>query len=63
MFWKCDPRKAKKCEKKTCFIYGGDCGITSNPEYAENVNTPLTSENSARLMCRRSANKYLKDIE
>ena len=61
MFYKCDPRKATGCSKRTCFINGGDCGITSNPEYAENPNVPLTSENSARSFCRRNTEKYSAD--
>ena len=30
----CDPFRAKDCPKKHCFIYGGECRLTHNKDYA-----------------------------
>ncbi len=33
-FYKCDPDKNIKCEKKTCYRNGGTCAMTSNVNYS-----------------------------
>lgn len=30
----CDPNKNKDCKKTACFIYGGPCRLTKQPEFA-----------------------------
>lgn len=30
MFYRCDPKKNYKCQKTTCFLWGGSCSITSD---------------------------------
>lgn len=39
-FYKCEPTKAVKCKKTTCYMYGGNCCLTSNVEYAKDPNKP-----------------------
>lgn len=41
MFYTCDPRKNQNCSKRTCYVYGGNCWITSN-ENAALTGRPLT---------------------
>ena len=31
-FYFCDPRRATKCRKTTCFLRGGTCYLTSDPK-------------------------------
>ena len=31
----CDPEKNTKCQKRGCYIYGGGCRRTRNPEFAK----------------------------
>lgn len=33
VFYECDPEKATTCGKSCCFIYGGPCSMTMNPEW------------------------------
>ena len=30
----CDPSRAKDCPKTHCYIYGGECRLTTNINYA-----------------------------
>ena len=30
----CDPALNRKCRKRSCFLYGGACELTSSPECA-----------------------------
>lgn len=48
MFYRCNPEKATTCSKRTCFINGGNCALTSNPMFAQDMNKPLTDENTGR---------------
>ena len=33
--YSCDPTKNKLCKKTECFLYGGHCVFTLNPQYAK----------------------------
>lgn len=33
VFYNCDPKKATGCSKRTCYINGGSCCLTMNPEW------------------------------
>ena len=46
MFYKCDPNKNTKCKKTTCYIYGGNCELTSNSNYAKDASKPLIEYNN-----------------
>ena len=48
MFYICNPEKATTCHKRTCFLNGGNCALTSNPMFAQDINKPLTDENAGR---------------
>lgn len=38
--WPCDPNKATTCAKRSCFLNGGPCRSTHNPEHAEEGSAP-----------------------
>lgn len=42
-FYKCNPDKAIRCSKTTCYLNGGNCRLTTNIDYAKD-STPLWLE-------------------
>lgn len=36
----CDPKKNVECKKDMCFMYGGECRSTTDPEYAKKPDDP-----------------------
>lgn len=47
-FYKCDTNKAITCKKTTCYIYGGNCFLTSNEKYAIDPNKPYKEKRTER---------------
>ena len=35
VFYECDPSRATTCEKRTCYLNGGNCSLTLNPEWGK----------------------------
>lgn len=35
VFYVCDPQKATTCEKRTCYLNGGNCTLTLNPNWGK----------------------------
>ena len=58
MLYPCDPDKNVKCSKTGCFRTGGDCYMTSSPDFAKDVDMPENVDIS-----RKSADAGLRYIE
>lgn len=37
VMYKCDPQKNKDCKKNECFINGGQCRLTKNIKYQQDI--------------------------
>ena len=44
VFYECNPKKATTCHKTTCFINGGNCHLTTRPDWGiKKVNTDTST--------------------
>ena len=55
----CEPDLNKECRKTRCFIYGGPCDMTSNPEYGlkDGKGNPIEVNPRKRLKEKMKAKK------
>lgn len=40
----CDPEKNKECGKQRCFLHGGPCHLTTNPNYRKVISGEKSSK-------------------
>lgn len=43
IFWECDTNKNTQCEKTSCYLFGGECKLTTKIEYAKKPDKPIVS--------------------
>ena len=61
VFYWCDPSKATGCKKTCCFIYGGQCALTTCPSHAYK---PVTTDQcSSSWLTEAYREKFRKKYE
>lgn len=48
-YYRCDPTLNVNCGKSDCYINGGVCSLTSNPEFAIDGSGPLTCKQRGEI--------------